>query len=106
MRRSMAGSTSSDVGMEDASLRLHPEAMAVQGVVLVVLDVNKDICMQALNWALGHVARKGDALRLVGVLSHVLNPSTQKHPLTKFDFSKFIGICGCVMKDSSTFEGL
>lgn len=63
--------------MEDAStgLRLHPEAMAVQGVVLVVLDVNKDICTHALNWALGHVARKGDVLRLVGVLSHVLNPS-------------------------------
>lgn len=63
--------------MEDATtgLRLHPEAMAVQGVVLVVVDVNKDICMQALNWALGHVARKGDAIRLVGVLSHVLNPS-------------------------------
>lgn len=73
----MAGSSSSDVGMEDATtgLRLHPEAMAVQGVVLVVLDVNKEICMQALNWALGHVARKGDALRVVGVLSHVLNPS-------------------------------
>jgi 3-dehydroquinate synthase class II len=66
--------------MEDATtgLRLHPEAMAVQGVVLVVLDVNKDICMQALNWALGHVARKGDALRLVGVLSHVLNPMGYK----------------------------
>lgn len=51
------------------------EVQQPQGVVLVILDVNKEISTHALNWALGHVARKGDALRLVGILSHVLNPS-------------------------------
>lgn len=70
-----------EITMEDAvgsmpSQQQEPQQQAMpQGVVLVVLDVNKDICTQALNWALGHVVRKGDALRLVGVLSHVLNPS-------------------------------
>ena len=51
------------------------EVQQPQGVVLVILDVNKEISTHALNWALGHVARKGDALRLVGILTHVLNPS-------------------------------
>ncbi|KAG0613602.1 hypothetical protein M758_6G114900 [Ceratodon purpureus] len=73
-----------EITMEDAvgSMPLQqqePQQQAMpQGVVLVVLDVNKDICTQALNWALGHVVRKGDALRLVGVLSHVLNPMGYK----------------------------
>lgn len=56
----------------------------IQGVVLVILDVNKDISTNALNWALGHVARKGDTLRLVGILSHVLNPSKFEVPETLF----------------------
>ncbi|CAK9255798.1 unnamed protein product [Sphagnum jensenii] len=50
----------------------------MHGVVLVVLDVNKEVSSNALNWALGHVARKGDALRLVGVLTHILNPMGYK----------------------------
>jgi len=54
------------------------EVQQPQGVVLVILDVNKEISTHALNWALGHVARKGDALRLVGILTHVLNPMGYK----------------------------
>jgi hypothetical protein len=40
----------------------------------VVLDVNKDISTSALQWALGHVVRKGDTLRVIGIISHILNP--------------------------------
>jgi hypothetical protein len=65
--------------MEFAIKAASPQT-AAQGVVLVVLDVNKEVSSNALNWALGHVARKGDALRLVGVLTHILNPS-KKSPL-------------------------
>ncbi len=65
--------------MEFAIKAASPQT-AAQGVVLVVLDVNKEVSSNALNWALGHVARKGDALRLVGVLTHILNPS-KRSPL-------------------------
>lgn len=69
----------SEIAMEDAAGAMafeeQQEEAVPQGVVLVVLDVNKEFCTQGLNWALGHVTRKGDALRLVGVLSHVRNPS-------------------------------
>lgn len=70
-----------EITMEDAAGSMPSQQQqppAPQGVVLVVLDVNKEISTQALNWALSHVARKGDALRLVGVLSHVLNPMGYK----------------------------
>ncbi|KAH9531429.1 hypothetical protein CY35_19G037600 [Sphagnum magellanicum] len=50
------------------------EVAQTQGVVLVVLDVNKDISTSALQWALGHVVRKGDTLRVIGIISHILNP--------------------------------
>ncbi|CAM6044874.1 unnamed protein product [Sphagnum compactum] len=63
--------------MEFAIKAASPQT-AAQGVVLVVLDVNKEVSSNALNWALGHVARKGDALRLVGVLTHILNPMGYK----------------------------
>jgi hypothetical protein len=72
------GKMGTEITMEDAAGSMPSQQQqppAPQGVVLVVLDVNKEISTQALNWALSHVARKGDALRLVGVLSHVLNPS-------------------------------
>lgn len=58
-----------------AGARLVQQAETTQGVVLVVLEVNKDISTRALNWAFHHVVRRGDTLRLVGILSHVLNPS-------------------------------
>ena len=76
-----------EVTMEDADVSMALLQQQVsqqappQGVVLVVLDVNKDISTQALSWALGHVVRRGDALRLVGVLSHVLNPMGYKNRL-------------------------
>jgi hypothetical protein len=45
----------------------------------VVLDVNKDISTSALQWALGHVVRKGDTLRVIGIISHILNPCKFLH---------------------------
>ena len=63
--------------MEDVATgaRIVQRADSSRPVVLVVLEVNKDICTLALNWAFHHVVRRGDTLRLVGILSHVLNPS-------------------------------
>lgn len=46
-----------------------------QGSVLVVLDVNKDIEPSALHWALGNVVRKGDNLKIVGIITYLMNPS-------------------------------
>lgn len=45
-----------------------------QGVVLVVVDVSQNTFNSAVVWALRNVARKGDVLRIVGVLTHILNP--------------------------------
>lgn len=56
-----------------------PEAWESQGVVLVVLDLTMAICNAALQWALDTVVRKGDILRVVGVLTHVLNPCKFKN---------------------------
>lgn len=63
----------SDVVMHNA------EVAQTQGVVLVVLDVNKDISTSALQWAFGHVVRKGDTLRVIGIISHILNPRKFLH---------------------------
>ena len=61
--------------VEDGARLVQSPELSTQGVVLVVLEVNKDICTRALNWAFDHVVRRGDTIRLVGILSHVLNPS-------------------------------
>ncbi|XP_073387629.1 uncharacterized protein [Physcomitrium patens] len=44
-----------------------------QGSVLVVLDVNKGVAPAALYWALANVVRKGDKLKLLGIITHVSN---------------------------------
>lgn len=52
-----------------------PGAVPQGGAVLVVLDVNKLIDPGALYWALGNVVRKGDFLKIVGILTQLANPS-------------------------------
>lgn len=44
-----------------------------QNVVLVVMDLSKDVSSCAINWALSNVARNGDILRLLGIITHVQN---------------------------------
>lgn len=44
-------------------------------VVLVVIDVNKELSTSALDWAVGSVVQKGDSVKLLGVLHHIFNPS-------------------------------
>ena len=54
------------------------EAWEAQGVVLVVMDLTMGVSNAALQWAMDNVVHKGDMLRLVGVLTHVLNPSKSR----------------------------
>lgn len=61
-----------EINMKAWEISTGPEP---QGVVLAILDVNNTISAQSLTWALGHVARKGDALKIVGILTHIVNPS-------------------------------
>lgn len=51
--------------------------------VLVVVDANKEISTNALDWALSHVVQKGDSVKLLGVLEHILNPSKLVHSWIK-----------------------
>lgn len=53
-------------------------AVKSQGVVLVVMDLSKDTSSSAVSWALGNATRSGDLLRLVGIITHVPNPSKLK----------------------------
>jgi len=46
-----------------------------ESVVLVVMDVNKELNLTAFNWALAHVIQSGDIVKLLGVLHHIINPS-------------------------------
>lgn len=50
-------------------------AVKSQGVVLVVMDITKEVSSSAVSWALGNATRSGDLLRLVGIITHVSNPS-------------------------------
>lgn len=43
--------------------------------VLIVVDANKEMNTNALDWALSYVVQKGDSVKLLGVLHHILNPS-------------------------------
>lgn len=52
-----------------------PGAVSQGGAVLVILDVNKLIDPGALYWALGNVVRKGDFLKILGLLTQLANPS-------------------------------
>ncbi len=77
-RQEVAGENMSFEGNSDVVMH-NAEVAQTQGVVLVVLDVNKDISTSALQWALGHVVRKGDTLRVIGIISHILNPCKFLH---------------------------
>lgn len=46
-----------------------------RSVVLVVMDVNKELSTHALDWALASLIQKGDTVKLLGILHHILNPS-------------------------------
>ncbi len=45
-----------------------------QGSVLVVINATKDISRAPVYWAIGNVVRKGDALKILGIITHVTNP--------------------------------
>jgi hypothetical protein len=45
-----------------------------QGSVLVVINATKDISPAPVYWAIGNVVRKGDALKILGIITHVTNP--------------------------------
>jgi hypothetical protein len=64
-------SSSTADAVEESEGGLAPEG----SVVLVVMDVNKILNMTAFNWALLHVIQRGDTVRLLGVLHHIINPS-------------------------------
>ena len=76
-------SSSSVDGVEESEGGVAPEASVVPegilvlggSVVLVVMDVNKELDMTAFKWALNHVVQPGDTVRLLGVLHHIKNPS-------------------------------
>lgn len=64
-----------------------------QNVVLVVMDLSKDVSSCAINWALSNVARNGDILRLLGIITHVQNSSKFKYPKSIYIYiyiSKFL----------------
>ncbi len=44
-------------------------------LVLVVLDVNKELTTSALDWALSCVVQRGDTVKVLGILHHIMNPS-------------------------------
>ncbi|KAG0593424.1 hypothetical protein KC19_1G328800 [Ceratodon purpureus] len=46
--------------------------------VLIIVDANKEISTNALDWALSYVVQKGDMVKLLGVLHHILNPMGYK----------------------------
>lgn len=43
--------------------------------VLVVMDANKELSVNAIEWALTFAVQKGDTVKLLGVLQHIMNPS-------------------------------
>lgn len=57
-----------------------------QGAVLVALDVTKDIATAAVYWALSNVVRRGDNLKICGIITHVSNPSTSDYLPSFFSF--------------------
>lgn len=46
-----------------------------QGSVLVVLDVNKGVTPAAIYWTLADVARRGDSVKILGIITHIANTS-------------------------------
>ena len=56
-------------------MEMTPRNVKTQGVVLVVIDLSKEVSSSAVTWALENAVRNGDLLRLVGIITHVQNPS-------------------------------
>lgn len=54
-------------------------AVKSQGVVLVVIDLSREVSSSAVNWALENAVRHGDLLRLVGIITHVQNQSKSRN---------------------------
>ena len=48
---------------------------ALRSLVLVVMDANKELSVNTIEWALTFVVQKGDTVKLLGVLQHIMNPS-------------------------------
>ncbi|CAM6027924.1 unnamed protein product [Sphagnum balticum] len=59
-----------------------------QGSVLVVINATKDISPAPVYWAIGNVVRKGDALKILGIITHVTNPFGIK---SRIDENSWIG---------------
>lgn len=70
-------SSSSADGVEESEggVALEGSVVPEGGMVLIVMDVSKELNMTALNWAIVHVIQRGDTVRLLGVLHHIKNPS-------------------------------
>ena len=47
----------------------------LRSLVLVVMDANKELSVNTIEWALTFVVQKGDTVKLLGVLHHIMNPS-------------------------------
>lgn len=60
---------------DDAFKNAQELAVMASNPVLVIVDANKEVSTHALEWALTHVIQKGDSVKLLGVLHHILNPS-------------------------------
>lgn len=60
-------------------MEMTPRAVKSQGVVLVVIDLSKEVSSSAVTWALENAVRNGDLLRLVGIITHVQNPSKSRN---------------------------
>jgi hypothetical protein len=72
----------------EAAMDMTPRAVKTQGVVLVVIDLSKEVSSSAVTWALENAVRNGDLLRLVGIITHVQNPSKSTN-LTNFEKHMF-----------------
>ncbi|XP_024387445.1 uncharacterized protein [Physcomitrium patens] len=66
-----------------------------QGSVLVTLDVTKELCTPAVYWAMGNVVRRGDNLKILGIITHVSNPMGFK---TRVDKNSWIGSNGVMLQ--------
>lgn len=63
---------------DDAFKNAQELAVMASNPVLVIVDANKEVSTHALEWALTHVIQKGDSVKLLGVLHHILNPMGYK----------------------------
>lgn len=80
-------SLESSIHLQSLGLRVIGEPTAPrpngiqQGSVLVVLDANKAISPAAIYWALANVVRRGDSVKILGIITYVANNSKFSHYL-------------------------